>query len=146
MDFDCERIVHAVRAALRAHHCPCGRLSVALVDDVAMTDLHDRFMGIAEPTDVLTFDLRDGDFHHDGSAPEGGVDGEIVISVDTAARESAQRGRPVVDEVLLYAIHGTLHLLGYDDHDEADFERMHAHEDQLLTELGVGPVYGAPPN
>jgi probable rRNA maturation factor len=128
------RIVAALRAALAAEKCPRADLSVALVDDDTIARLHEEHLNIAGPTDVLTFDLRDGD----GT----GLDGEIVLSVDTAAREAAARGHSLEAEVILYAVHGVLHLLGYDDHTRAAARRMHAREDELLTELGVGAVYG----
>ena len=70
------------------------------------------------------------------------LDGEIVISVDTARRESQNRGHTLSDEVLLYAVHGTLHLLGYDDHTEDEAQAMHRKENEILTRLGIGPVYG----
>ena len=69
-------------------------------------------------------------------------EGEIVIGYETALREGTARQHPVGHEVLLYAVHGLLHLLGYDDHDEADAQAMHACEDEMLAELGIGPVYG----
>ena len=52
------------------------------------------------------------------------------------------RGHTVSDEVALYAIHGILHLLGYDDHDDADARRMHDRENEILTRIGIGAVYG----
>jgi len=130
---DKRRIIRALRFVLQQHGCTCGTLSVALVDDTAMADLHDRYLSIPTTTDVLTFDLRDTI-----SSP---VDGEIVICTDVAARESARRGHSLADEVLLYTVHGCLHLLGYDDHSTEDAARMHAREDQLLVELGVGTVF-----
>jgi probable rRNA maturation factor len=130
---DAERIAAALRAVLAAHEVPAATLSIALVDDAAMIALHGQYLGIAETTDVLTFDLSD-----EGAE---GVDGEIVICVDLAAREAALRQHALADEVLLYAVHGCLHLLGYDDLNAEDAARMHAREDELLTALGVGPVY-----
>ena len=126
-------IVRAIRKTLEAHRRPACRLSVALVDDATMTELHARYLTVREPTDVLTFDLHENDAEV--------IDAEIVISLDAARRESNQRRHPVADEVLLYAIHGTLHLLGYDDHNADDAEVMHAREDELLTALGVGPIF-----
>jgi probable rRNA maturation factor len=130
---DARAVARAVRAALHAESCPRAAVSVALVDDDAMAELPQRHMDVAGPTDVLTFDLRE-----DAAAA---VDGEIVISLDTAAREAATRGHEAQHEVILYAIHGVLHLLGYDDRTAAKFRRMHAREDEILTQLGLGAVY-----
>ncbi|MCB9849948.1 MAG: rRNA maturation RNase YbeY [Phycisphaerales bacterium] len=128
-----QRIVDALRAVLQQHDRPTCTLSVALVDDARMSDLHEQYLGISGTTDVLTFDLDESD-------PDV-VDGEIIICADTARRESAARGHAVADEILLYAVHGCLHLLGYDDHDADEAAAMHAREDELLALVGVGPVY-----
>ncbi len=70
------------------------------------------------------------------------VEGEIIVSADTAAREAHGRGHSFEAELALYVVHGTLHLLGYDDHDQEAADRMHEIEDEILTKLGVGAVYG----
>ena len=126
-------LVAAVRATLHRHDIPSAVLSIALVDDDRMASLNAAHLNHDGPTDVLSFDLRD----NDGSP----LEGELVLSVDTAAREAQQRGHALEAELMLYAVHGTLHLLGYDDHDEADALRMHTVEDEILTELGAGSVY-----
>ena len=100
-----------------------GTLSIALVDDERMRQLHRDYMGIDEPTDVLAFPL-------DESC------GEVVISTDTARVNAAERDAPPELEVLLYAIHGLLHLLGHDDHAAADRTRMQAEERRILGALG----------
>lgn len=79
-------------------------------------------------TDVLTFDW----------SPQSNFDsieGEIIISAQTAKRNSAEYGASVKDEILLYMIHGVLHLLGYDDHDSAQIKKMRAQEKKLLAIL-----------
>lgn len=108
-------------------------LSVVLVDDEHMTRLHDQFMQMPETTDVLTFDLRD-----DPAAP---IEGEVYVCVDEARRRAAEPGHRLDHELLLYALHGLLHLVGYDDREEAAWRQMHAKEDELLEALGVGRVF-----
>jgi len=130
---DPERIAQVLRAVLARYKRTKSSLSLALVDDAEMIALHDKYLNIPETTDVLTFDLEAGDAD--------AVDGEIIICADTAQRESTARGHGFADEVTLYAVHGLLHLLGYDDHSEQDATKMHAREDELLVELGIGPVY-----
>ena len=110
-------------------------LSVAVVDDATMAALHERFLGVAGPTDVLTFELGHDDA--DGRVTEG----EVVVDADEAARQAAERGHRVEVELLLYALHGLLHLSGYDDLDPASHARMHAREDEVLEAIGVGAVY-----
>lgn len=109
-------------------------LSVALVGDALMSKLHIEFMNIAGPTDVLTFELD-----HDASGHV--TTGEVVICVPEARRQAKEHGTKPEHELLLYAIHGLLHLSGYDDLTEADFLAIHREEDRVLTALNVGPVF-----
>ncbi|MBK7403518.1 MAG: rRNA maturation RNase YbeY [Phycisphaerales bacterium] len=113
-----------------------GEIRARLVDDQAMAAAHARWSGVPGTTDVLTFDLRD--------TAEGPLDVDLLLCTDEAARQAAPRGHTVAREILLYLIHGVLHCLGYDDHDEADAARMHAEEDRLLDAAGIGATYAPP--
>jgi probable rRNA maturation factor len=113
---------------------PLREMSVALVDDDRMSALHAQFMGIAGPTDVLTFPI---DQDRRGRV----TSGEVIVCVPQARREAKRHTIPVRHELLLYAIHGMLHLLGYDDRTARDFRTMHRTEDDILTQLGFGPVF-----
>ncbi len=132
-DVDSQVIERLLRVTLEHHDCAGASVSVAIVDDATMAVLHERHLGIPGPTDVLTYDLRDAD--------TGDLEGEIVIDYDTAVREGAARKHSPAHEVLLYAVHGLLHLLGYDDHEPSEAEAMHACEDEMLAAIGIGPVY-----
>jgi probable rRNA maturation factor len=116
---------------------PLRELSVALVGDARMSQLHNQFMNVAGPTDVLTFPL---DVDERGRV----LSGEVVVCVPEARRQTKTRGQTVERELLLYALHGLLHLCGYDDRTADDFEEMHRAEDMILTKLGVGPVFKGP--
>jgi probable rRNA maturation factor len=109
-------------------------LSIVLVNDRRMRELHQRYMNDRSVTDVLTFPIDTDDAGRVTS-------GEVYVCVPYARREAKARGVDPTFEVLLYALHGMLHLLGYDDRTAADFRIMHRTEDELLTELGVGPVF-----
>jgi len=111
-------------------------LNLLVLGDAAMGELHAEYHGDPSPTDVLSFDLRD--------TTDGLLEGDLALCVDEAGRRAAERGHPVRDEVLLYAVHGLLHLLGEDDHTPADYAHMHAREDALLTAIGVGPRFAVP--
>lgn len=117
-----------------------GELGVVVVGDQRMSELHQQYHHDASTTDVLTFDLRDW---QETSPPDDppAVQGEIYICLDEARRRAESLGHDVRGELLLYAVHGLLHLLGYDDHDLRDFHRMHAMEDELLEAVGVGRVF-----
>lgn len=113
-----------------------GDVRLRLVADEEMSALHESYAGIAGTTDVLTFDLRDG--------ADGPLDVDIVVCVDEATRQAATRSIPVAHELLLYLVHGVLHCLGHDDHDDEGFAIMHAREDEVMRAIGLGPVFGAP--
>ncbi len=118
--------------ALLSH--PLTTLSLALVGDKRMSDLHQQFMGIPGPTDVLTFPLE---FNKKGQP----LSGEVICCVPEARRRCKKNGGNLREELLLYALHGLLHLCGFDDRTERAFRRMHRKEDQILTQLGVGRVF-----
>jgi len=119
-------IRRTLEAALEAE----GRdadLSVALVGNEEMAALNERFLGRSGPTDVLAFPYGD----------EGGlVSGEIVVNAELALRQAEGRGHSATDELLLYLVHGALHLLGYDDRAPAGRRRMRERERQVLSGLG----------
>lgn len=105
-----------------------------------MSMLHKSYGRKAGTTDVLTFDLSDA--QAPSLEPQASViDGEIYICLDEARRRAGQMGHAPRLELLLYAVHGLLHLLGYDDHDPESYHRMHDKEDELLEAIGVGPVF-----
>ncbi len=124
-------VIRAVRAALRRERAARAAVSVAIVNDAAIADLHRRHLRTAEPTDVMSFDLRDE------PAP-GAVDGQVVVSDETARREARRRRIPAEQELLRYVIHGTLHLLGYLDDTPQRANEMHRIEDELLSALRGG--------
>ena len=106
-----------------------GRVSLAVVDDETMRVVNRDYHETDAPTDVLAFPLGDP------PTPDA-FHAEIVVSLDTAAREATARGVSPVSELLLYVVHGTLHMLGYDDHDPEDARRMHGRTLEILRELG----------
>jgi probable rRNA maturation factor len=111
---------------------PVSRVTIAILPDARMRELHRRHMGIDSGTDVLTFAA---------SERSESIDADLAIGVDEAARQAAERGHAVERELLLYALHGLLHCCGHDDHDPDDFNRMHALEDRILGELGIGATF-----
>lgn len=126
---DAERVAAVANLVLTSEGRSDTRLSVTLVDDAHIAELHQQYMGIPGPTDVLAFPLED-----DVPVPEP-ILGDVIVSVDTAAREAKERGLPQEEELLRYVVHGTLHLLGYDDHEEEDRQRMHARQEALLSQF-----------
>ena len=122
------RIRETVEHVLRRERVPARfTVSVAIVSDGTMRRLHRDFLGIDSPTDVLTFPLGE----------DVGLLGEVIACAGVARREAAARGMRAADELLLYVVHGVLHLAGYDDVTPRAFERMHRREAELLAERGV---------
>ncbi len=119
-----------VLGELRIH--PQAELSVILVDEDAMSVLHQQWMDEPGPTDVLSFpmdELRPG---RDGEDAVPGLLGDVVLCPQVAARQAATAGHSTSEELLLLTTHGILHLLGY-DHAEPDEEaEMFALQRRLL--------------
>jgi probable rRNA maturation factor len=100
------RIRRTLRRILEDHGIEQAEISVAVVDDPAIARLHGEFLQDGTPTDVLSFLL---------ASAQGMIEGEVIVSADTAAATAPRFGLTPADELLLYIIHGTLHLVGYDD-------------------------------
>ena len=116
-----------------------ARVDALLVGDEAMDAAHRRYMIIAGTTDVMSFPA------HDESDAAAAVEADLIVCVDVAAREAAARGHAVDREILLYAVHGTLHACGFRDDSEGEAARIHAEEDRILAAAGIGMVYAIPP-
>lgn len=110
-------------------------VSILITDDAGIRKLNKSYRGKDTSTDVLSFPQWE-----DGLAEDdpGSVDllGDIVISLETARRQALDFGHPVEREVAYLAVHGTLHLLGYDHEDEADKAEMRLAEEDVLKALG----------
>ncbi len=131
-DVDAKRLRGAAKAILSDAGITAGEVSIAVVDDARMHELNRRYLRHDYPTDVLSFILaRDGNH----------LDGQIIVSADYAAREAARYGWKADDELLLYAIHGTLHLVGHDDLDAEAKRAMREAERKYLGLFGLVPRY-----
>jgi probable rRNA maturation factor len=126
-------------AVCRALDLQRAALNAVIIADPKMIEFNRRYCGIEGTTDVLAFDLRQEP--EAPPSPEAGIDGELYLCLDEARRCAERYGHPVEHELLLYATHGLLHLLGYDDQQPDQHQRMHEREDELLRAMGVGPVY-----
>jgi probable rRNA maturation factor len=122
------RLRSAIKTVLAGEGFDRADISLAVVDDAAIHEINRRYLQHDEPTDVISFVLDQDD---------GFVDGEIVVSADTAATAGKQIGWSAADELLLYVIHGTLHLAGYDDLVPTAKRKMRERERFYLTQLGV---------
>ena len=108
---------------------------VTLTGDERLREYNSRYRGLDEPTDVLAFAAREQATDRRFQAPPGTEDwlGDIVISVPTARRQAKAAGHPVNDEMRLLAVHGFLHLLGYDHAEPAEEAAMTALTNAILS-------------
>ena len=104
---------------------------MALVDDERIRELNAEYRGKDRPTDVLSFSMLEGE----GAEHRGRLLGDVVIGVETAARQARQRRRGLDEEVARLLIHGTLHLLGHDHERDEEARVMQAEERRIWREL-----------
>jgi probable rRNA maturation factor len=117
-----------------------AELSVAITGDHEIHVLNRLFRNIDRPTDVLAFAMREGDGPPAPSpSARSELLGDIVISVETARRQAARRGRTLESEVRMLLAHGLLHLLGYDHRTDAQARRMGI-ETRKLTRAAQGSL------
>jgi probable rRNA maturation factor len=127
--FDSEKLVHVVRLILQNYGVASAEISIALVDDPTMRELNRQYLDHDYATDVLSFLLNE---------TEDAITGQLIVSTDTAARVAEELGIQLEHELLLYVIHGTLHLVGLDDTQPDLADEMRAAECEFLGRLGIG--------
>ncbi|HET7011672.1 MAG TPA: rRNA maturation RNase YbeY [Anaerolineales bacterium] len=120
-------IRRAARKALEHERAQPGRVTILLVGQPKMAEFHQRFSGLAGPTDVLSFS--------DGAADEDArrrYFGDILICVPVAKRQARRAGQPPMREIARLAVHGVLHLLGHDHDRPGPQARMWARQEKIL--------------
>src|SRR5437879_9092709 len=108
-------------------------LAVLLTDDAAVRRLNATWRGLDKPTNVLSFPAAEA-----ADAPHLG---DVAIAFETTAREAKDEGKPLADHLAHLAVHGFLHLVGYDHQSDADAERMEQLERDILARLNVPDPY-----
>jgi probable rRNA maturation factor len=134
-EVDAASIARAVEATLMAEGHPDYAVSMVVTTDEVVAGLNRQYRGVAAPTDVLSFAAQEP-VPGFVSAPEAATYlGDILIALPFTRRQAAELDRNLADELHLLAVHGCLHLLGY-DHAEPDEEaRMWARQDEILAGL-----------
>ncbi|UBU15723.1 rRNA maturation RNase YbeY [Nonomuraea gerenzanensis] len=116
---------------------PLAELSIVVVDEDAMAELHEKWMGEPGPTDVLAFpmdELRPGGGargESDGPA-DPALLGDVVLCPQVAARQAEEAGHSTAEELELLCTHGILHLLGYDHAEPEEHKEMFGLQARLL--------------
>ena len=120
-------------------------VSVTFTDDASIHELNKKFRGVDRPTDVLSFPL----FDYEGESEEPPVDelmgmlGDVVLSLETAARQAEEYGHSFEREVAFLTVHSMLHLLGYDhETSEADEADMRQRQREIMERLGLAVHQG----
>lgn len=134
VDLDGLKVV--LETAARTMNLPDQTVTVVtLTGDENLREYNSRYRGLDEPTDVLAFAAREQPTDRRFQAPPGTEDwlGDIVISVPRARRQAKEAGHPVDDEVRLLAVHGFLHLLGYDHAEDEEEATMTALTNRILA-------------
>jgi probable rRNA maturation factor len=147
VEVDVLRWVRLARLVLDQERVPEeAEMSVIFVDEQAMSDLHERFLGGSGPTDVLAFPMDD-ELPPGGRQPDQGgrgpgapsdpgdpptLLGDVVVCPAIAHRQAGEHGVPVDDELALLVVHGVLHLLDYDHADTEEATVMRRREQELL--------------
>ncbi|MGH3914208.1 MAG: rRNA maturation RNase YbeY [Pseudonocardiaceae bacterium] len=121
---------------------PLAELSVLLVGTPEMAELHERWMDLPGPTDVMAFPMDEtgeggllAGGRPDGTAVGPALLGDVVLCPHVAGEQAAAAGHSMLDELHLLTVHGVLHLLGYDHGDPAEEREMFVLQDEILGEF-----------
>jgi probable rRNA maturation factor len=125
---DAKQIARVARSILADHGPKRSRVSVAIVDDATIHALNRRYLQHDYPTDVLSFLLEE---------KRGYLEGEVVVSGETALAQAGQYGWDASSELLLYVVHGVLHLVGFEDSSDETRQDMREAEAHYLAQLGL---------
>lgn len=125
---------------LQAHHWDKAEVGLTFTDDETIQQLNKEYRGIDAPTDVLSFALEEGEEgpleYGEGEDSPPVLLGDIVISLPRAKEQAREYGHSLEREVLYLAVHGLLHLLGYDHQHAKDKQVMRAEEERFLQAEG----------
>ncbi|MEO1994765.1 MAG: rRNA maturation RNase YbeY [Planctomycetaceae bacterium] len=148
LPIDQSHLRRVAESVLRDESVTNAQLSIALVDGPSMRELNRAYLDHDYDTDVLSFDLSDAVSAHIGenASQQTGrsIEGEIVISSEMAAQVAAGFDWSPQDEVVLYLVHGLLHLVGYDDSTVEQKAVMRTRERELLKGWNLSPRYSDP--
>lgn len=134
---DADRIIRdAIVMAAQETCAKSGEVAVMLIGDGAMSALNGQWRGMSKPTNVLSFPAAEMPGGETGSHI-----GDIAIAYETLASEAASEEKPFAHHLAHLAVHGYLHLLGYDHEDMAQAEAMENLERVILAKLGIPDPY-----
>jgi probable rRNA maturation factor len=136
-----------VSRTLACEQVRAARISVAVVDNAVIRDLNRKYLDHDFATDVLSFPFDcDDPSEPTGSLGRGSgkrLEGEVVVSSEMASQKAADFHWRPQDELVLYLVHGLLHLVGYDDSTDAEQSLMRSRERAILQLWQLAPRYAS---
>lgn len=108
-------------------------ISVTFVDDEEIRELNKEYRNVDKSTDVLSFPLEENEFDIPGNT----LLGDIIISAETAKRQSEEYGHSLEREIAYLAAHSMFHLMGYDHMEEVEKQVMRDKEKKVMLSLGI---------
>ena len=134
-DFPAERVTEAITYILSRHDvAPGTTLTLVITNDQQVRELNAQFRDVDAVTDILSFPADPLPGEIQGEAP---YLGDLIVAYPYTAHQAEESGHRLDDELVLLAIHGTLHLLGYDHDDEANQDAMWSAQAEALAASGV---------
>lgn len=147
-EIDAAALKSALQHGLRIENVASAVLSVTIVDNATIHQLNRQHLGHDYPTDVISFQLSWRSPRHDdaprtpANRSEGAeIEGEIIVSAEYGREMAVRCGWKLQNELTLYAIHGMLHICGYDDLTPAEKGIMRSRELAVLSGLGMTPSW-----
>lgn len=130
-----------VQEAIRlSNGSEAAEVSLVLIDDQRIHELNFEYRGVDRPTDVLSFALQEEVDGEPDIEVEDEMLGDILISVERAREQAAEYGHSFEREIIYLAVHGTLHLLGFDHEEELDKQEMRSKEEEIMGKLKLERV------
>jgi probable rRNA maturation factor len=146
LPIDADWLRDVVEGTLKLEQVHSAEISVAIIDNERIQPLNREFLQHDYATDVLSFLLEcetvDPNQRDGTSLPLGAgkrISGEVVVSADMAIERAAEFDWSPREELVLYVIHGLLHLCGYDDHNDEDRKTMRSRETEVLQSWNITP-------
>ena len=130
-DVDLPSLRRAAAAAAKYRGYDDGEIGIRVTGDAAIGRINRQHLGHDYPTDVISFSYRN-------DPPS--LEGELVVSLDTATRRAAELGWSAANELVLYVVHGTLHITGMDDRRADERAEMRQAEQEIMIGLGVDDI------
>lgn len=136
VDLDETSVVSAARFALDSMEVsPLAELSMVLVTSEVMAGLHERWMDLSGPTDVMAFPMDEAEETAERGDESSALLGDIVLCPEFAGDQAQRAGHSLDDELHLLTVHGVLHLLGYDHAEPAEEREMFGLQNRILAEF-----------